>query len=476
MNPTPEQDAILTHCTGTAYPNLMINALAGTGKSTTLKLIDRANKIKPALYLVFAKRNQLEAIEAQKAGEFASTTAIKTFNGIGHGIWANNITANIVLDKQKSRTIWRHMVDDMKRADANEAWRHYSVVMDGVEKAKALGYVPADCNRAAEPLIDADSLVHAMDERPTPEAMELIDDLLLTSIAKAYSGIIDFNDQIYMPALFGGTFPKFPRVMVDEYQDQSPVNHAMLNRLVRGRLIGVGDPHQNIYGFRGAKAGGMAGAVETYGMTSLPLSISFRCPSAIVEAARWRVPHFQWSKQGGSVHTASKFEGSDFADNSTIICRNNAPLLRLAFKLISIGRSVAVMGSELGPRLVAIMKKLGDSTTSRKQLFSEIEQWREDRLVAGSKSANDLADCMRVFAEHGDTLSSAISYAEHIFAQRGAIQLLTGHKSKGLEFDNVYFLDEHLLDDREQDLNLRYVIQTRSQNKLTMIDSPSIVW
>jgi superfamily I DNA/RNA helicase len=315
-----------------------------------------------------------------------------------------------------------------------------------------------------------------MDERPNDYAAQLVDTLLLESITRAFSGLIDFNDQIYMPALFGGTFPKFPRVMVDEYQDQSPVNHALLSRLVKGRLIGVGDPYQNIYGFRGAKSGGMSSAVETYSMTQLPLSTSFRCPRAIVEAARWRVPHFQWTKEGGNVDALTSYVGSEFPDDAAVICRNNAPLLRLAFRLISAGRSVSVMGSELGPRLVSIMKKLGDSTLSRTRVFTEIEQWREDRLVAGSKSANDLADCMRVFAEHGDTLGSAISYAEHIFAQQGSIRLLTGHKSKGLEFDNVFWLDPGLCDDREQDRNLAYVITTRSQNSLTILDSSSIRW
>lgn len=220
----------------------------------------------------------------------------------------------------------------------------------------------------------------------------------------------------------------------------------------------------------------MSAAVETYSMTQLPLSVSFRCPRAIVEAARWRVPHFQWTKEGGRVDHATDFDSAAFVDDSTIICRNNAPLLRMAFRLLSIGRSVNVMGSDLGPRLVGIMKKLGDSTLPRAKVFTEIEQWREDRLIAGSKSANDLADCMRVFAEHGDSLGAAISYAEHIFAQQGTIRLLTGHKSKGLEFDNVFWLDPGLCDDREQDRNLAYVITTRSQNSLTILDSASIRW
>ncbi len=475
MTPTQEQETILNHCKGTSYPNLMINALAGTGKSATLKLIDKASKIKPALYCVFNKRNQLEAIAAQKAGEFNETTSIKTFNGLGHGIWAKAIAHPIVLDKSKSRTLWRELVDGLSRGDANEAWRQYSVVMDGMEKSKALGYIPSDV-KVAQSLITSSDLSHAMDERPNEYAQELIDQLLRESIRRAYLGLIDFNDQIYMPALFGGTFPKFPRVMVDEYQDQSPVNHALLARCISGRLIGVGDPFQNIYGFRGAKAGGMNAAVTQYSMTELPLSVSFRCPRAIVEAAQWRVPHFQWIKPGGEVTQHERLNAADIVDDAAVICRNNAPLLRLAFRLISAGRSVTVVGSELGPRLVAIMKKLGTDSTTRKDLIDAIEQWREEKLLANSKSANDLADCMRVFADHGTTLSSAVSYAEHLFAQQGTIRLLTGHKSKGLEFENVYFLDPDLCDHREQDQNLRYVIQTRSMNILNSVDSSSILW
>lgn len=478
MTPTDEQLAILdADKVGTS---MMINALAGTGKSATLKLLDRAHKrIEPRLYLVFNRRNADEALAAQKADEFSSLTKIKTFNGCGHGIWQGQVGKKLHLDKDKVRRAFRTEVEDMSKPDAGVAWSNYNVVMDGIAKAKSNGYVPKRCKIPHKSLIDAQELIASMDEEPREEALDLIDVLLCRGIAEAYDGTIDFNDQIYMPACFGGIFPKFPRIMVDEYQDQNPVNHVLIAKLQAGagaKLIGVGDPFQNIYGFRGAKAGGMADAVERYGMSEHPLSVSFRCPQAIVETARWRVPHFQWSKPGGTVRSVNGFGHNGFSDDATIICRNNAPLLRMAFKLLGVGRSVNVIGSDLGPRLVSVMKKLGDATLPRRSVFTEIEHWREQRLIAGSKSANDLADCMRVFAEHGDTLGQAISYAEHIFAQTGTIRLLTGHKAKGLEFDDVYFLDPSLCDDREQDLNLRYVIQTRSQNKLTMLDSSSILW
>jgi len=83
---------------------------------------------------------------------------------------------------------------------------------------------------------------------------------------------------------------------------------------------------------------------------------------------------------------------------------------------------------------------------------------------------------LKVFLEHGRTLGEAITYAEHLFAQTGTIRLTTGHKAKGLEWDTVYHLDEHLLGSDEQNKNLRYVIQTRSKDRYYEIDSMRIKW
>ena len=82
--------------------------------------------------------------------------------------------------------------------------------------------------------------------------------VILQSIKLAYDGKIDFDDQIYMPSLFGGTFPKFPLVLVDEAQDLSLLNHAFLQKLVTKRIIAVGDRNQSIYLFqrRGAEQHG----------------------------------------------------------------------------------------------------------------------------------------------------------------------------------------------------------------------------
>ena len=470
--PTEEQSAILS-LAASSSSNLMLNALAGCGKTSTLEMIEQAVDVRPILYLVFNKRNAEEAEE-----RMLSTTTVRTFNSLGHRIWSKACTkAQMRVDPKKSAEILREIIGEVKdKPTKGQIWQVYWEVINAVAKAKAHGYIPEGKFTNIQRLCTRSEFEQTLDEEPDDFTSDLIDAVLTRSISASYEGWIDYNDQIYMPALFGGTYPRFPLVMVDECQDLSPINHAMLKKLVHGRLCAVGDRWQNIYGFRGAKQQSINDLVNTYECCELPLSTSFRCPRAIVEAARWRVPHFKWIKDGGHVERLNELDPTSISDNSTIICRNNAPIFKCAMSLLASGRSVSVAGSEIGPKLVAIMRKLGDESLSRVSTIAAINDWEAEKLSKDSTTASDLAGCMRVFAEHGTTLGTAIKYAEHLFAQKGSIRLLTGHKAKGLEFDTVYFLDPWLCSETEQDMNLRYVIQTRSRDKLFEIDSRDIRW
>lgn len=480
MQPTDQQVHIVSLATDTEE-NLEIDALAGTGKSSTLNLVNQALPDLPRnrdgysiLSLVFNKRNCDEAKAKQKKGEYPPWVKFQTVNGCGHGIWQSGFSNKISLDVKKCRNLLKQIIEDTPKKDREELWDVYWDVLAGVEMAKAIGYVPEGKWANAKRLATLDDLTSKLEQKPDDLTIDLIDATLLASIKAAYAGSIDFNDQVYMPAVFGGTFPRFPLVEVDEHQDFNPVNHAMLVRLATKRLIGVGDPNQCIYVFRGANSNGMAEAVSRYQMTECDLSVSFRCPEAIVKAAQWRVPKFRWFKSGGHVEALKQLEAGNLSGDETFICRNNAPLFRLGMQLLAGGKPITIQGSDIGPKLVGIMRKLGDASISRTQLISAIEDWRTAKLERESTTASDLADCMLVFAEHGDSLGQAIAYAEHLFQQSGSIKLLTGHKSKGLEFDRVFLLDTFLLKDDEQDKNLRYVMQTRSQNELYEIDSDAI--
>lgn len=469
--PTDEQEHILAQSKTKA--NLSIKAYAGTGKTTTLEMAEKVVKEKPILYLVFNKKNADEATK-----RMASTTTVRTFNALGHRIWAGVASGNISIDPKKSQTIFRSIVDETKKkAEQAVLWETYWNVIQGVGLAKALGYIPSGVVKSEARLVGQTEFHRYLEETPDDLTSDLIDEVLRRSIIQAYKGVLDFNDQIYMPGLFGGKYPQFPLVLVDEAQDLSPVNHAMVHKLcVKSRLIFVGDPFQNIYGFRGAKAGSMEVLGEKYTAEESTLSISFRCPQAIVENARWRVPDFKWVKPGGHVEELAELNPTTLPATCTVICRNNAPLLGVAFKLLAIGRSVNVRGADIGPRLITTLKKLGPEELTRAQALNAANDWLEEKLDRDNKTAGDMYACMKVFLEHGDNLGQAIRYAEHLFSQEGTISLTTGHKAKGLEWDTVYHLDPWILKDHEQDANLRYVIQTRSKNRYYEIDSGKIKW
>lgn len=109
-----------------------------------------------------------------------------------------------------------------------------------------------------------------------------------------------------------------------------------------------------------------------------------------------------------------------------------------------------------------------------------IDAWEAERLRKGKGKAavKDKAECLRVFLTVGGSLAGAVAYAESIFKSAGPILLLSGHKSKGLEYDHVFHLDPSRIpspyasgpDEVEQELNVRYVIETRSKKTLTLIE------
>lgn len=477
MTPTSEQSAILDHLS-TSNRNLMIRAYAGCGKTSTLAMIDAATPAQiPILYLCF---NRAIANEAEK--HMRSTTTVRTLNGLGHRVWSASIGAKSVFTPTKTLDIFKAKSLPLSKGERQEMWREWDLVNQGINLARALGYIPADHPKSAKSLCDIKTIAGMLDETPSDFCLSLIDAVLNESIRQAYSGVIDYGDQTYMPAMFGALYPTFPLVLIDEYQDLSPVNHAMIAKLCRrSRQIGVGDEAQAIYGFRGAARGCMADAITKFDMATLPLSVSFRCPSTIVANVHWRVPDFKASREGGRVRRVFHPDKAAYdnqvppyipEDGAAVLCRNNAPLIAMAMRLLISGVSVDLAGIDISSRILKTLANLGPDTLTQTQTLDTLAQWEAQHVTKGSRSARDLAACMRSFIYAGKTLDVALAYAKHLFEQpSGSIHFLSGHKSKGLEWDNVYHLDSNLLSTRGQDPNIHYVIDTRARESLTYIQS-----
>lgn len=137
-----------------------------------------------------------------------------------------------------------------------------------------------------------------------------------------------------------------------------------------------------------------------------------------------------------------------------------------------------VAGSDIGPKVLRLLGKVGRSGDSSEDLMFKIDGWRDAQLETTNspQTIHDQAECMKVFASWGNSYDQAVGHAKHIFAQRGTIKLSTGHKAKGMEWDTVYHLDKHLLSKEGQDLNLKYVITTRAAKELFEITTKELQW
>lgn len=470
MTPTQEQLDIVAAARDTS-DNLLINALAGAAKTTTLVLIAEALKGTRTLCLAFNKKI---AVEMQE--RLPDHCDSLTLNSLGHRVWSEVLGRRLHIDANKINTLLVGYIETLHDPDEKSAvWDEFSELVRAVSFGKQCGYIPDGYGRRGKPLMSDEEFRNHYDMEFSDFHWNIVREISWRSLNLAWDGVLDFDDQILMPTLFPAVFPRYPLVLVDEAQDLSALNHATLRKLVVKRLIAVGDPCQAIYGFRGAHEESMDLLRETFSMKEYTLSISFRCPKKVVEAARWRAPQMQYPEWAleGEVTSIQPWAVDDIPQNAAIICRNNAPLFSLAIRLLKHGRYAQILGNDVGRGLLKIIKKLGPKKMPREALLTAIDQWAAQMK---QKSRNpglvdDKAECLRIFARQGKTLGDALAYAEHVFSCEGPIKLMTGHKSKGLEFDDVFILDRNLLADKGQDRNLRYVMITRAKKRLTYIDS-----
>lgn len=469
FSPTPEQISII-EAAQDSERNLLISALAGAAKTSTLVLIAKALPATQMLCLAFNKKIAMEMTDRLPA----NCTAM-TLNSLGHRAWAAGTGRRLSLDKSKTYTILAELISKLPAGEQSVAFESFSDTMRMIDSGASAGWIPDEYKNHGKRLVSNDEFFSVLEEEPTILQEQLIIEATCERLRQAFQGKIDFNDQILMPTVYSGLFPRFPLVLVDEAQDLSALNHSMLRKIARKRLIAVGDACQAIYGFRGAHEDSMSKMRQEFDMQELGLTISFRCPRAVVAEARFRAPHMQWPEwaKEGEVRSLTTWTAEDVPDNSTIICRNNAPLFSMAIKLLNAKRYPELVGNDIGKALLKVLEKFGDHALPRSEVLESIRLWREAKLVkARDKSkVHDQAACLTVFANEGETLGDAIAYAKHIFSMAGPVKLMTGHKAKGLEFDEVFFLDEHLIGDRGQERNLRYVIITRAKQRLTYVTS-----
>lgn len=113
--------------------------------------------------------------------------------------------------------------------------------------------------------------------------------------AKAERGFVEFSDQVALalrivdrvPRIVDEHRARYRVVLLDEYQDTSVLQTRLLSRLFAGQgVMAVGDPHQSIYGWRGASAEGLGRFGTDFGGAGrFSLSTSWRNGRRVLTAA-----------------------------------------------------------------------------------------------------------------------------------------------------------------------------------------------
>lgn len=471
--PTAEQSAILDFLSS-SRDNLIISALAGAAKTSTLVRIAHALQGTSMLFLAFNKRIQLEMKE-----RLPSSCDVKTLNGLGHGVWKDFLGKQLKLNDDKVYQLLREYIDHVSDPDEQGVMRENILTLKkAIVFGKTCGWVPDAHDKAEKSLrlMTDDEFFDANEDELEPWERKAVVTVSLRSIDLGFKGEIDFADQLLLPTVFRASFPTYRVVGVDEAQDLSALNHLMLRRLIKApdkqRIIAVGDRCQSIYGFRGAHEESMDLLALEFKMTEYPLTVCFRCPQAVVQEARARAPAMQWapSAEVGVVRKLSPWTAADLPTAATVVCRNNAPLFRTALRLIRAGRYPQLIGNDIAAGLVKLMEKLGRPEDTRATALEALASWVEKAEAKNKNKASvrDRADCVRVFLQDAERLEDAIAIAKKVFSSDGPIKLMTVHKAKGLEYNDIFFLDDDLINlQHQQERNLRYVAQTRAKKSLT---------
>lgn len=281
-------------------------------------------------------------------------------------------------------------------------------------------------------------------------------------------------------------------VVVDEAQDVSPIRLEIIKRLA-DRCIQVGDPRQAIYAFAGAMNGAMNNIADAFGCKSYPLSTTWRCSVNVVQEATNVIGPFLEPRPNapeGRVDSVdeSLLYQSYLDENSMVICRTNAPLIRVAIRLLRNGVPFNFM-SDMPEKLAKRSEKLASGLGGMAAFRTAVRDYFEAKLLEIKSSGvrariEDEMDCLLTMSEYCNQPEDVAMRLRQLAYSAKGVLLTTGHKAKGLEAQNVYILRPDLIpapwvnpDDNpeayQQEINLHYVMVTRAKENLFYLQPAS---
>lgn len=476
--------------------NAVVNAVAGSGKTTTLVEVAKRLNDQSAIFLAFNKHiadelgNRLDGVECRtihslgfRAVAEHSENRIKV-NGYKYHDAMDEVMMKIYGSKPPRRP---------ETAREEELAEIKKQALDVLDRAR-LWLVDFRNHTALDGMCAHFGLVTDNGEYELAQKAMKVGWRMFQE-----EGKIDYTDMIYYPVVMKWSVPQYDFVLVDEAQDLSPVQLEMALKARDphgGRVLAVGDRRQAIQGFAGADSNSINKIVDRLNAVELPLSICYRCPVSHVRMAQEIVPHIEaagWAEEGVITRTdEDRFSGM-VEHGDLIVCRTTAPLIGYAFKLIAMGIPARVRGRDVAKSLVATLEKISKPMNFEFDNFmEELVNWSNDQIRKLSKKrhsdmaierVHDMVACLEAayMGSGASSVDDLISHIEGIFADdKASVWLSTVHRAKGLEADRVFILHPEKMPlvwrdqldwEYEQEMNIKYVALTRSKRDLYFVDS-----
>ena len=425
--PTGEQAMILAAFRARA--NLVVNAGAGTGKTSTLKMLAGAAPSKRLLYIAYNK-----AIADDSKASFPSNTECRTAHSLAFravGIqYAQRLNSGRVSSWMVAQRLGVQPVKTERRLFT--AAKAASLVMQMVKGFCYSSYSELHPGHLG--------YVLGLDEKEH----KLVAETLLPYAQKAWADISDtqgtlpFTHDCYLK-LWALGLPRlgYDVVMLDEAQDANPVIADIVERQTQAQRVLVGDQAQAIYGWRGA-----IDAMATFEGERLVLSQSFRFGQAIAdEANRWLDRLNAPLRLTGRVGLNSRV--GKVETPRAVLCRTNAGAVLSVMRALDAGQKPALVGGaeQIKAMARAAIELERGQGCGHPDLIA-FKSWQDvQTFVKEEDAGSDLRVFVNLIDDYG--ARAVIATLDRAVDESGAdVVVSTAHRAKGREWDSVKVADD----------------------------------
>lgn len=477
--------------------NAVIKSCAGSGKTTTLvNSIKLLPKRKKCLFIAF---NNSIVDELKLKLMNYSNCEVMTIHSLGFMMVRYNIDEDIALCEYKYVQYLKQNIRDLSEVEDGTI-KDIETYIDRI-----LSLVNFSRLNLAQSLKEIENIAKKYGITCSYDECNVA--LKCLKWGKKKTNEIDYTDMVWLPYELSMS-PKgltFDWVLFDECQDASLAAIELFKKCFkRGtRFVCVGDENQAINLFGGASLDALNILSNMPNTTVFNLPLSYRCPKNVIRFVNQYIKEIMADENAIDGFVLDNCHISDLKSGDMVLSRTNACLLIAYEKIINRNKACYIKGKEIGRGLLKLLNEFDVEELSKDlkedgifpRLYDKLFKER-DRIMLSNNiemadaiqtseflTLYDSIQALQVISKYCDNKFQLFDKIDTIFKEdEEGICLSTIHKSKGLEADNVYIINNSSIPPKRivggweeiQEKNLRYVAYTRPRRVLGFISENEI--